>query len=462
MIRSIFRLTLAAALLSPSLAAALESPALRQLIGASGDATPPILPAPREGTPTSIDWREAGTYVGQNVLVSGKITHAYANEKVCFLNFGDYKTTVTLVIFGSAFKDFPAGPQFYYEGKDVQVTGQVQKSPWGTLQIVLGSPEQIVVTSPDANAVLDWEDVNASMENQVVTVEGVVQAVTKSERVAYLNFHQNWSRYVAGTIFAKVYSHFPEDLQGAYQGKKVQITGRVKLYEGRPELLLFSAAQVKIVGGPAPKTHRIKLAKDKVVFDDGDTVRYAFTAEESPDGKPYEGGLRLLGFDTPETMHPEDGIFYSQPKGQDAAALAHAALRSAKKIEFVTHGDRDKYARMLGHLVVDGELLGALQLRAGLAFEMISNYGDNGFPDEAAQMMDAWNKGPIAESINAGKKPPFERPGDWRRINQVHELAVAHDAWEAMTPAQKKEHLAKVRKVVQERRSAAGGPAPAE
>ena len=167
----------------------------------------------------------------------------------------------------------------------------------------------------------------------------------------------------------------------------------------------------------------------------------------------------MLGFDTPEIIHPEDGIFYDQAHGPEAARLTGALLHKAKKIEFITRAERDKYGRMLGHLVIDGELLGVTQIRAGLAFEMVTPYGDNGFPEEAAAILDAWSKSPISLAIEAGKRPPFMKPGDWRKLNQIHEMAIPRKKWDAMSAPQKKAFLAKVKQVVDER-SRAGSAKP--
>lgn len=454
-------LLLVAGLLQPAFAAA-ESPSLNHLnalAGAMGTSpVPPAPPAPDGKEPATIQWQDAETHVGQTVTVEGKIVRAFANDKVCFLNFSqEYQNTLTLVIFGSAYPRFPAGPQFYFQDKQVRVTGTVQKSVRGTLQLVLNDPDQIIVISAAASSVLNWEDVTAAYENQVVTVEGVVQTVTVSGKVAFLNFHPNWTRYVAGAIFATTYPRFPSDIKAAYEGKKVRMTGRVKVFEGRPEIVLLSSSQVQVQGGTAEKTFRVALAKERIGFDDGDSLFYEFTAEEGlqgADGKPFKGGLRLLGFDTPEIMHPEDGIFYSQPHGHDAANLTGALFKKSKKIEYVTHGQLDKYGRMLGHLVIDGELLGVSQIRAGLAFEMITPYGDNGFPDEAAEILGAWAKSPIALAIEAGKKPPFMKPGDWRKLNQIHEMAIPRDEWARMSPAKKDAVLAKVKEIVAQRRGA--------
>ncbi|MBI4345911.1 MAG: thermonuclease family protein [Elusimicrobia bacterium] len=443
------RLALAVLLFTPAFAGAIDSPALRQLGSLAGGAGVDLPAASPAKDPPNIRWEDAAQYEGQVVTVEGVVVRPYANQNVCFLNFSeDFQNSLTLVIFASSFGQFPAGPQFYYQDKRVRATGKIQRSDRGQLQIILNDADQLRLLDPEAVPELDWQDVTAAHANQIITVTGEIVSVTQRAKAAFLNFHQNWTRYVGVAIFATAYPRFPHDLKAAYEGKAVKVTGRVKLYEGRPEIILFSSAQVQIVR----RRQRVRLSKEKLVYDDGDTIRYAFGTDESPDGKPFEGGLRLLGFDTPETLHPEDGIFYDQPKGDDATALAKAAIGSGKKIEFVTNGERDKYGRMLGHLLIDGELLGALQLRAGLAYEMVGDYGDNGFPKEAAKLLEAWSKGPIASALEAGRRPPFVKPGDWRRLHQVPDLKMTREAWDAMSRKEKMEFLVKVKEIVRQRR----------
>lgn len=139
---------------------------------------------------------------------------------------------------------------------------------------------------------------------------------------------------------------------------------------------------------------RVSLAS--IRFDDGDTFYL--------DGKP----IRILGIDTPETRSPEVGIMEDQPYGPAAAESTRAILGRAGVIEVVVDG-RDTYGRRLAHVFVDGELLAVKLLGYGLAYETVSHFGDNGFPDLADEILDAAANGP---------PPPFEQPYRWRQKNQ--------------------------------------------
>lgn len=134
----------------------------------------------------------------------------------------------------------------------------------------------------------------------------------------------------------------------------------------------------------------------QIEFDDGDTFRYR------------DEYIRVLGIDTPEVKEPDVGIFMDQPYGRAAAESTHALIVRAGRVEIAYDG-LDKYDRRLAHIFVDGELLGVKLLEMGLAYENVSHFGDNGFPDLADRILRAARSGP---------KPPFEPPHQWRRKNQ--------------------------------------------
>jgi len=135
---------------------------------------------------------------------------------------------------------------------------------------------------------------------------------------------------------------------------------------------------------------------EKLRFDDGDSI-YC-------DGE-Y---IRIMGLDTPETIHKEHGFFVNQPFGPEASALAEKVLGEAHRITVIDAG-RDHYGRTLGHVLVDGALFAVKMIEAGLAYETITEYGDHGFRGFAALIVEA-----------AGRAPElrFRNPHDWRRANR--------------------------------------------
>jgi len=140
----------------------------------------------------------------------------------------------------------------------------------------------------------------------------------------------------------------------------------------------------------------IRMNRLDIRPDDGDTFFYKDLT------------IRILGIDAPEIIHEEHGIYEDQPYGRKAAQLTIQLLRKAKTVEYLP-SQPDKYGRLLAHVFVDGELLSVHLIRGGLAYENVSFYGDNGFPDLAQRILKAAKESP---------RPAFENPYIWRRKHQ--------------------------------------------
>jgi endonuclease YncB( thermonuclease family) len=134
----------------------------------------------------------------------------------------------------------------------------------------------------------------------------------------------------------------------------------------------------------------------RVQFGDGDTFLL--------NGDP----IRILGIDTPEIKNPDVGIMEDQPYGPAAAESTRTLMTRAHTLEWIPDG-KDYYGRRLAHVLVDGELLSVLLLEMGLAYENVSYFGDNGFPDLADR---------ILKTSQAAPNPPFEQPYKWRKKHQ--------------------------------------------
>lgn len=156
-------------------------------------------------------------------------------------------------------------------------------------------------------------------------------------------------------------------------------------------------AKQKDEKGYIGKTTLIRIDKWAIRPDDGDTFFYKDLT------------IRILGIDAPEIIHKEHGIFEDQAYGRQAAEMTINILRKAKLIEYIPF-QNDKYGRLLAHVFVDGELLSIHLIRAGLAYENISYYGDNGFPDLAER---------ILKAVKGSPRPLFEKPYKWRRKHQI-------------------------------------------
>ena len=140
----------------------------------------------------------------------------------------------------------------------------------------------------------------------------------------------------------------------------------------------------------------VRVQRSRIQVDDGDTFSIGRL------------NIRILGIDTPEVAHPEHGFFKDQPSGKEAAGYAGELLDRAVVVEYLPFRE-DGYGRLLAHVFVDGELFGVKMIEACLAYETVSFYGDNGFPDLARL---------IQRAAQRAGQPPFMEPQKWRQINR--------------------------------------------
>ena len=197
-----------------------------------------------------VQWNEAHRYYGQTVTVEGVVVNTYNSGKACFLNFHpDYKKYFTAVIFRSDFSKFADNPEDFYYNKKVRVSGLI-KEYQGKPEIILKDPSQIVVVKDDTakteTKVISWKDAD-KYYGKVMSVKGTVVNTYNSGKACFLNFHQNWKMYFTAVIFRSDFSKFPENPEILYKNKKVRVTGLVKEYQGKPEVILKNPSQIEIV-----------------------------------------------------------------------------------------------------------------------------------------------------------------------------------------------------------------------
>lgn len=181
-----------------------------------------------------------------------------------------------------------------------------------------------------------------------------------------------------------------------------------------PLALALCLAHVEIAstqsapGKPVPQPRsfgmRVDVPLSALVVDDGDTVSIRWSASDIED-------VRILGIDTPETRHVEHDIPYDQPFGQEARAFARGVFAGAAKVEILRANTTDPYGRTLAYVFVDGRNYSVMVVAARLAVESVTQFGDNGFPAEAAAVVTA---------AKAAGPLPFENPGAYRaRMREV-------------------------------------------
>lgn len=213
------------------------------------------VPPPAGGV---VPWQDAGRYAGQTITVEGEIVDSYNSGKVAVLNFSRNRDDFKLVVFAEAFGRFPAPPEQHYLGKQVRATGEV-KLYQGKPEMDIGDPSQIEIvgeravlpviptaTVPAAGIVL-WQDAGQYI-GQRVTVEGDVVRSYDSGKVTFLNFAQDYKGTFSVVVFASDYAKWPQTPDQFYLGQKIRATGKVKEYQGAPEMIVESPEQIEVVG----------------------------------------------------------------------------------------------------------------------------------------------------------------------------------------------------------------------
>jgi len=160
------------------------------------------------------------------------------------------------------------------------------------------------------------------------------------------------------------------------------------------------ASEARPAPKPQPRPHGLRVPVDpaKIRMDDGDTVDIRWSKDDLET-------VRILGIDCPETRHVEHNIPYPQDFGPEARVFATGAVAVATEVELVRSSTLDPYGRTLGYLFLNGRNYSVLVVRARLAAESVSHYGDNGLPKEAAEVLAA---------AKAAGPVPFEPPHQFR------------------------------------------------
>ena len=167
-----------------------------------------------------------------------------------------------------------------------------------------------------------------------------------------------------------------------------------------PAITHAQAAAPRTEPKPQTRLHSTRVPVDpaRVLVDDGDTVVIRWSRDDRET-------VRVLGIDTPETRHLEHDIPYAQAFGPEARAFAQGAFATATTVELLRARTLDPYGRTLGYLFLNGRNYSVLVVRARLAAESVTFYGDNGLPKEANEVLAAAKStGPL----------PFEPPHVFR------------------------------------------------
>lgn len=97
-----------------------------------------------------------------------------------------------------------------------------------------------------AEDTINWQDA-AKHYGKYKTVEGVIVSSKCLPKVCFLNFDQNYKTTFTAVIFASDLPKFPPNPDQYYRHKKVQVTGTIKEYKGKPEIILKDQGQIQII-----------------------------------------------------------------------------------------------------------------------------------------------------------------------------------------------------------------------
>jgi endonuclease YncB( thermonuclease family) len=96
---------------------------------------------------------------------------------------------------------------------------------------------------------IPW-DLAGNYIGKYISVEGNIARTHNSGKACFLNFHNNWTRYFSLVIFDNVFHRFPEKPEEFYLDKLVRVRGKIKMFMGRPEIVLNSPEQIEIIVDP--------------------------------------------------------------------------------------------------------------------------------------------------------------------------------------------------------------------
>ena len=96
------------------------------------------------------------------------------------------------------------------------------------------------------NIRIKWQDA-ADHVGQYVFTDGAIVSTHNTGKVCFLNFHKDYKNHLTLVIFASDYNKFPESPEKYFFGKKIDVQGRVKLYNEQVEIIVRSMDQVKVL-----------------------------------------------------------------------------------------------------------------------------------------------------------------------------------------------------------------------
>ena len=103
----------------------------------------------------------------------------------------------------------------------------------------------LAVSTAYAGDMVNWKDA-ANHYGKYKTVEGKIVATKCLPKVCFLNFDQDYRTTFTAVIFTSDLPKFPPNPDQYYRNKQVEVTGTIKEYKGKPEIILKDQGQIKV------------------------------------------------------------------------------------------------------------------------------------------------------------------------------------------------------------------------
>ena len=116
-----------------------------------------------------------------------------------------------------------------------------------TLAIALGARCAAAAAPP----VYPWQEAGNHV-GQMVTIEGVVAAAHATGDTCVLEFAPDDARALRVVLIVPMFSSLPSKPERLYAGKRVRVSGLVRRFAGRPEMVLRSSSQIEVVDVSGP------------------------------------------------------------------------------------------------------------------------------------------------------------------------------------------------------------------
>lgn len=100
--------------------------------------------------------------------------------------------------------------------------------------------------SKTAGVIVPWNEANQYM-GKLITIEGTVVATRNTGSVCFLNFDKNWRDKFYIIVEPSVMNAWPKPPQDHFLNQKIRVTGKVTIYQDRPQMRINQADQITIV-----------------------------------------------------------------------------------------------------------------------------------------------------------------------------------------------------------------------